>query len=263
LDEIDDLLKRIGVAQVEVKDSSAGVIGGFKAFTGLDLGIPKQLDEDLGVIAEQLKNAKGDIQGAATATTEFGTAVDNFSAQKQITEINAAIPRIKAYTEANRLAAESAAAVPGAQGLSGAFAGQFRGGPVAGLARGGWVYRQGGGRIPSRGTDTVPTMLTPGEFVINARSARRFFPELQAINSGQRPVFRRAGGAVSNSTQIGDVVINVQGGGSPQATAKQINRELDALGRLNTARTSRSNRVQPGNSRAHGSRFRRLKRQGT
>ena len=41
-----------------------------------------------------------------------------------------------------------------------------------------------GGRIGGpRGTDTVPAWLTPGEFVVNARSARQHAPLLNAINS--------------------------------------------------------------------------------
>jgi hypothetical protein len=40
------------------------------------------------------------------------------------------------------------------------------------------------GGFASRGTDTVPAMLTPGEFVINKRATTKFLPLLQQINSG-------------------------------------------------------------------------------
>ena len=36
----------------------------------------------------------------------------------------------------------------------------------------------------ARGTDTVPSMLTPGEFVTNKASTKRFAPILEAINNG-------------------------------------------------------------------------------
>ena len=36
----------------------------------------------------------------------------------------------------------------------------------------------------AKGTDTVPSMLTPGEFVTNKASTKRFAPLLEAINSG-------------------------------------------------------------------------------
>jgi hypothetical protein len=36
----------------------------------------------------------------------------------------------------------------------------------------------------AKGTDTVPSMLTPGEFVVNSAATKRFAPLLDAINSG-------------------------------------------------------------------------------
>jgi hypothetical protein len=49
---------------------------------------------------------------------------------------------------------------------------------------GGLIYRAGGGFTP-RGTDTVPAMLTPGEFVVNKRAVDKFGAgNLQKINAG-------------------------------------------------------------------------------
>ena len=53
------------------------------------------------------------------------------------------------------------------------------------------VRRQKGGIVPkymasggfAKGTDTVPAMLTPGEFVINRKATQEFGPLLSAINS--------------------------------------------------------------------------------
>lgn len=54
------------------------------------------------------------------------------------------------------------------------------------LSTGGVVYAADGALInfQSKGTDTVPAMLTPGEFVVNARSTRENLPLLSAINNG-------------------------------------------------------------------------------
>jgi len=52
------------------------------------------------------------------------------------------------------------------------------------------VYRQHGSPHPEfapMGTDTVPAMLTPGEFVINAKAAKNFGGLLEAINNGASP----------------------------------------------------------------------------
>ena len=47
-----------------------------------------------------------------------------------------------------------------------------------------------GGLVTGKGTgrsDSIPAMLSNGEFVMNAQSVRRFFPILQAMNSN-RPI---------------------------------------------------------------------------
>jgi hypothetical protein len=57
------------------------------------------------------------------------------------------------------------------------------------------IFKSMGGLIPkymasgglARGTDTVPAMLTPGEFVINRKATQEFGPLLSAINS---PTFK-------------------------------------------------------------------------
>ena len=54
-----------------------------------------------------------------------------------------------------------------------------------GYAGGGMVYRADGGTMHpmARGTDTVPAMLSEGEFVVDRDSAQRFGPELEKINN--------------------------------------------------------------------------------
>jgi len=53
-------------------------------------------------------------------------------------------------------------------------------------ARGGMIYASKGTLVnyQPRGTDTVPAMLTPGEFVVNRSSTQQHLPLLKAINSG-------------------------------------------------------------------------------
>jgi hypothetical protein len=54
-----------------------------------------------------------------------------------------------------------------------------------GKARGGMIYRNAGGDVPGEGNmDTVPAMLTPGEYVINKRSTAKYRPALKAMNAG-------------------------------------------------------------------------------
>jgi TP901 family phage tail tape measure protein len=64
------------------------------------------------------------------------------------------------------------------------------------------VLRASGGPI---GTDTVPAMLTPGEFVINAQATKQHYSLLNAINNSR-------GGPVQASS--GGVIQHYQGGGA-------------------------------------------------
>jgi hypothetical protein len=72
------------------------------------------------------------------------------------------------------------------------------GGKINGFAGGGKIkplYRTMGGLIPymadggftPMGSDTVPAMLTPGEFVVNKASTKAFSPFLTAINDTKYP----------------------------------------------------------------------------
>lgn len=54
--------------------------------------------------------------------------------------------------------------------------------PAQTKARGGIVYANRGMFVP-KGTDTVPAMLTPGEFVVNAKSAKQHRGLLEQINT--------------------------------------------------------------------------------
>ncbi len=69
--------------------------------------------------------------------------------------------------------------------------------------RGGTVYASNGMLIPYRpqGTDTVPAMLTPGEFVVNKTATQQHLPALQAMNQGGRVAY------LSNGTPGSDVLL--------------------------------------------------------
>lgn len=89
------------------------------------------------------------------------------------------------------------------------------GGPMQYFSNGGWV----------RGTDRILAALTPGETVINARSSRKFAPQIAAMNAGVQPVYRAEGGpVVNNSITVGD--INVNGAVGPVATGRSVVAEL-------------------------------------
>jgi len=80
-----------------------------------------------------------------------------------------------------------------------------------------------------RGTDTVPAMLSEGEFVINARSAQKHRGVLEHINAGKslenyQPTYRQKGGVVGY----------LAGGGLTTGSTPMIDwsEPLDRMGRV-------------------------------
>ena len=105
-------------------------------------------------------------------------------------------------------------------------------GGAMGLARGGMVYASRGMFIP-RGTDTVPAMLTPGEFVVNRASVNRGnnLQILRAINNGSQAPAPAAGSAATMN-QGGQVGYYNNGGLAAGGMDASI---LEGLNAFNTA----------------------------
>jgi uncharacterized protein YeaO (DUF488 family) len=75
-------------------------------------------------------------------------------------------------------------------------------------AKGGIVKRAEGGDVVGEGTETsdsIPAMLSDGEYVVNARSTKMFRPLLASINNyGSIPGFAAGGVIMSNNTKSGN-----------------------------------------------------------
>jgi hypothetical protein len=59
-----------------------------------------------------------------------------------------------------------------------------------------------GGFAKKRGTDTIPAMLTPGEFVVNRAATSKFGPLLQQMNRGTLPGLGRLPMPTSTRKQL-------------------------------------------------------------
>lgn len=107
-----------------------------------------------------------------------------------------------------------------------------------GMSRGGVVYAAKGQLIPfmPKGTDTVPAMLTPGEFVINRSATQRHLPLLKAINDNKLPGYAK-GGRVQRFQYGGMADMSGSGGGGVS------NISLDTSG-LDTAFNSFATNVE-------------------
>lgn len=79
-----------------------------------------------------------------------------------------------------------------------------------------------GGSVSAYGSDRVPAMLTPGEFVVNAAQTRQFYSQLVAMNGGMGRFAN--GGPVTNIN--GDFNISVNSSGNTITDIEAIGRGL-------------------------------------
>jgi hypothetical protein len=75
----------------------------------------------------------------------------------------------------------------------------------------------------------VPAMISPGEFVVNAQSAKANPGLLNTINSGRRPVYRAGGGPIGPSAASGRVGSADTQGGSVISLPGDVKSTLDGF----------------------------------
>ncbi len=94
------------------------------------------------------------------------------------------------------------------------------------FANGGFVGGTGSG-------DTVPAMLTPGEFVVKKDKAKMFMPLLEAINNGKVPGFKKGGvvGPVGSNVETQYKTVFAHIGDSLVTTIQDIADKLAAAGK--------------------------------
>lgn len=76
----------------------------------------------------------------------------------------------------------------------------------------------------AKGTDIVPAMLTPGEFVVNKAATQRFYSQLVAMNQGMQPRYMANGGEVTN---VGGINVTVNAANTPEKTARTVISEIN------------------------------------
>jgi tape measure domain-containing protein len=200
------------------------------------------------VIQEQIeaqRRLQEQMQQATTATQSMQQPL-----QSVTTAATSAVPNIGGMTQSvTGLAGSMMQGVPAAGQFGGAinqlvqqlmaspgggFGGMFSGfgGLFAGFAEGGKVSGPG-----TATSDTIPAMLSNGEFVVNAKSARKHGALLEAINSGHVPAFAEGGfvrgGSFANSNTYAPT-LNVTVSGNPQGNrlaqniAGEVGKVLDS-----------------------------------
>jgi TP901 family phage tail tape measure protein len=196
IEAINNLLARAkidGPEEQQLADSLTGLRdalkeieskGGFKDLINLRDQAAKQLEE--------LSKKFAETTGADTGGVKTYTETLKSSSESLSTAINLLNKAVEAQTEELR----RQNALP----------------PAKGFAAGGFV---------PRGTDTVPAMLTPGEFVVNAAAAQRFRTQLVHMNSF-KPQYLSSGGSVD----VGGIHITLQSSGNAQVDATQLGNML-------------------------------------
>ncbi len=179
-------------------------------------------DEGIDAINETLDTTVKKGKDAVKATAAIGEAgrqsVQGINALDIVTgglvsTANAAKSAYQALLDTAREALRIAQEAASLNSQNLAFGGQ----PVS--------YRAAGG--DARGQDTMPAMLNPEEFVMNARTSRNFLPELQAINAGNAP--GASGNAGDTNITIGDINVSSSSdvpGQTARDIALSIKREL-------------------------------------
>ena len=172
--------------------------------------------------------ADGGAAAFDTLQTAQMAVLDNLVKKVQEIQKGATIDGVDASAEFSALGPVIAASMSSIflPAMTAAMKDQAAGGPL-GLARGGMVYRAGGGSIfQPKGTDTVPAMLTPGEFVIRKSAVDKIGAgNLAAMNNGMSTggvVYRAGGGPIGVPTAgvfgksfVSEIAGNKKGGNAP------------------------------------------------
>ena len=164
---------------------SGGPIGAFKALTQSSKYL-SLAEMDAAMAAQQLSGA---------------SQVLNTALIEQVGTANAAAAAIANLTKAysSMIATQGAAANLPNFGVAGAAGQAAKEGKTGGIRIRG-LRRNSGGGVPGVGnTDTVPAMLTPGEFVINKEATKNNLGLLKAINDGKVQGLNKGG--IANGVQ--------------------------------------------------------------
>ena len=152
------------------------------------------------------------------ALVEIATTVDNldlqakFSFQDQNEDISAAATASRVLYD-NLLATQNLS-FANLTALSSVGNGPTAGGQQFGNMISPQFFASGG-----RGVDTIPAVLSAGEFVVNSKASRANFGTLSALNAGQQPLFRATGGSTTN---VGDINLNFTGNQVNPTNARQV-----------------------------------------
>ncbi|KAB0538467.1 tape measure domain-containing protein [Pseudochrobactrum saccharolyticum] len=215
------------------------------------VAITPQLRSEIAATAEQFALATQEAGKLAQAQDDIRSSLEDWrSVGKDATggvlnDFIAGKSAAEAFADAlnkvlDKLLEMSLNGIFGQSGGSNWFSSLF--GSIVGRKNGGVVYAATGGLLRGAGgprSDSIPAMLSNGEYVVNAAATKQFRPILEAINSGRglrlndggmatlkaptMPILKAAGTKSNDvgSTKI-DVGVSVDQNGNLQAYVKNI-----------------------------------------
>lgn len=192
------------------------------------------------IFGQQIGGAGGLLeQGASAALSPFGlsgqaqvlagTSQEELALSAEIRDLASTLPETAQVQEnaANMLLNAAQMQITAAQAQLDAIKTR-----VQNRSSGGLIYASRGMFVP-RGTDTVPAMLTPGEFVVNRAAVQRGnnLQILQAMNSSGRSA--TSAQALSRGGKVNNGVTYLDNGGGVSGSGSGINSET--LNKFTTA----------------------------
>lgn len=165
------------------------------------------------------------LQSVEKALTSIYASSANFQGIAGLEKSKATLLEIIDLLEkANRLKAGLPASSTTAPGATRGKVEGIEGGVLL-KADGGFIGDFLSGRF-RKGTDTIPAMLTRGEFVVREPMAQKYASLLTAINSNRAPIYRSEG-TPSGSTSVGNIYVTMP----PGSTAGQVRAFANAVRR--------------------------------
>ena len=176
-----DVSKNLQIRQMEQQ---------FRMMSGGRQGVPPQLVKAIFTATTKEEKLINDLRQINKEEADAAAALRKIEEQEAQTQMQA-LMAMKTAAEGllQWLKTNTNVAVEEADNAGGAARGGFV--PVRGFAKGGNVFKP-------RGTDTVPAMLTPGEFVIRKSAVDKIgVGALSALNNGNvSTVYKAAGGEI-------------------------------------------------------------------
>lgn len=249
--------RRDQIAQPQAPDNTAAMQAQVQAEQAQQQALQQQIEAQRR-LQEQTQLTTGSLQTMPQPLQGVQTGMQGLEGglAGMIGQIGSGVPVVGQFGNSiQQMLAQMAMPTGGGGGFSGLFSG------LLGFADGGHVAGPG---TPT--SDSIPAMLSDGEFVVNAKATKKNRRALEMINSGRVPAFAKGGivgGSSFASNSVYSPTINVSANGLPggNAMANQIaktvsntldDRRPDTFGKTDAQRMTEMSLAMQRTARRNG-----------